>query len=150
MSLEVLYAPIVSVVPRKEVEDGESVWIKCNVSSNPRPSSIEWIKREDPSFRQSGDILRIERVTAQNSGTYICKAVNVINPSGTETTYERTGNASVALMIKHAPGKSHIEPSSPSVVEGSGVTLTCGATPPGWPTPQFRCVLMTCHDEVIN
>ncbi|ODM93874.1 Hemicentin-2, partial [Orchesella cincta] len=138
LTLEVLYAPIVSVVPRKEVEDGESVWIKCNVSSNPRPSSIEWIMKDDPSFRQSGDILRIERVTAQNSGIYICKAVNIINPSGQDTTYERTGNASVALMIKHAPGKSHIEPSAPSVVEGSGVTLTCGAKPPGWPIPQYR------------
>lgn len=58
MSLEVLYAPIVSVIAKKEIEEGENVWIKCNVSSNPRPASIEWIKMDDPNFRQTGDILR--------------------------------------------------------------------------------------------
>jgi len=138
LSLEVLYAPIVSVVQKKEVREGENVWIKCNVSSNPRPASIEWIKKGDPSFRQSGDILRIERVTAANEGTYICKAVNVLNPSGSVGQYERDGNASVALLIKHAPGTSHIDPVHPSVVEGAGVTLTCGSKPTGWPLPQYR------------
>lgn len=138
LSLEVLYAPIVSVIPKKEVEEGENVWIKCNVSSNPRPASIEWIKKDDPSFRQTGDILRIERVSAANVGTYLCKAVNIINPSGDSLTYERTGNASITLMIKHAPGKSFIEPGEPHVVEGSGITLNCGANPPGWPLPNYR------------
>ncbi|OXA59469.1 Hemicentin-2 [Folsomia candida] len=138
LSLEVLYAPIVSVIAKKEIEEGENVWIKCNVSSNPRPASIEWIKMDDPNFRQTGDILRIERVSAANVGTYACKAVNIINPSGDTSTYERTGNATVTLMIKHAPGKTFIEPAEPNVVEGSGVTLNCGANPPGWPLPNFR------------
>ena len=129
-----------SVIPKKEVEEGESVWVKCNVTSNPRPSAIEWVKKGDPSFRQSGDILRIDRVTAAHGGSYMCKAVNVLNPTGDVGQYERTGNASVALLIKHAPGKAVIEPSQPSVVEGSGVTLTCGANPPGWPLPHFRYI----------
>jgi echinoid protein len=135
----VLYAPIVSVMQRKEVEEGENVWIKCNVSSNPRPSSIEWVKKDDPNFRQSGDILRIERVSASNVGTYFCKATNILNPNHPRTeTYERSGNATVTLLIKHAPGKSFIEPNEPHVVEGSGVTLNCGANPPGWPAPNYR------------
>ena len=68
----------------------------------------------------------------------LISATNILNPSGDVNPYERTGNASVSLQIKHAPGKTIIEPSHPSVVEGSGVTLSCRADPPGWPLPQFR------------
>jgi echinoid protein len=73
LSLDVLYAPIVSLSSTKEYAEGDSVWVKCNVTSNPKPSSIEWIKKDDPNFRQSGDLLRIERVTATNVGTYVCR-----------------------------------------------------------------------------
>ncbi|KAK9729566.1 Immunoglobulin domain [Popillia japonica] len=142
ITVDVLYAPIVTLESKtKEAEEGESVTIKCNVTANPNPQTIEWIKDGKPDFRQNGDTLRLNRVTAENSGTYICRAVNLIKPSSfpnTRLPVEKIGNASIALLIRHKPGKARIMPDKPIANEGSAVTLTCTATPPGWPAPQYR------------
>lgn len=142
--LDVLYAPIVTLEAKtREAEEGESVNIKCNVSSNPPPKEVEWLKDGKPDFKQSGDTLRLTRVTAENGGTYICRAANVIIPSSLpirET--EKVGNASIALLIRHKPGKARIMPDKPIATEGSPVTLTCTATPSGWPAPQYRWFLI--------
>lgn len=138
--LDVLYGPIVTLESKtKEAEEGESVTIKCNVTSNPSPVSVEWLKDGKPDFRQNGDTLRLSKVTAENSGTYVCRATNVIIPSSLPVKrIEKVGNTSIALLIRHRPGKARITPERPIAIEGSGVTLTCTATPPGWPAPQYR------------
>lgn len=140
ITLDVLYAPVVTLESKtKEAEEGEAVTIKCNVTSNPPPTTVEWIKDGKPDFRQSGEMLRLSRVSAENSGTYICRAVNHLKPSGVSgRPIEKIGNASIALLIRHKPGKARIMPDKPTATEGSAVTLTCTATPPGWPAPQYR------------
>ncbi|KAL3269824.1 hypothetical protein HHI36_008882 [Cryptolaemus montrouzieri] len=138
--LDVLYGPIVELEAKtKEAEEGEPVHIQCNVTANPSPVTIEWVKDGKPEFRQSGDVLRLNRVTAEDSGTYICRAVNVIAPSATPVRRsEKIGNASIALLIRHKPGRARIMPDKPIATEGSTVSLTCTASPPGWPAPQYR------------
>lgn len=140
ITLDVLYSPVVTLEAKtKEAEESESVSIKCNVSSNPLATTIEWVKDGKPDFRQSGDTLRLSRVSAENSGTYICRAINIITPSSLPIrSNEKIGNASIALLIRHKPGKARIMPDKPIATEGSAVTLTCTATPPGWPAPQYR------------
>ncbi|XP_065156046.1 hemicentin-1 isoform X2 [Atheta coriaria] len=140
ISLDVLYAPIVVLEAKtREAEEGEAVTIRCNVTANPAPLTIEWVKDGKPDFRQTGDTLRISSVTAEHSGTYICRAVNVITPSALPLRRtEKVGNSSIALLIRHKPGKARITPDKPIATEGSPVTLTCTATPPGWPAPQYR------------
>ncbi|CAH1154135.1 unnamed protein product [Phaedon cochleariae] len=140
INLDVLYAPIVTIGPKtKEAEEGESVYIKCNVTANPSPVTVEWVKDGRPEFKQTGDTLRLSSVTADNSGTYICRAVNVISPSNAPVRLtEKIGNSSVALLVRHKPGQARIMPDKPIATEGSAVTLTCTATPPGWPAPQYR------------
>lgn len=135
-----LYTPIVKLEAKtKEAEEGASVYIKCNVTANPNPITVEWVKDGKPDFRQSGDTLRLSPVTAENSGTYICRAVNILSPSGFPGRLsERIGNESIALLIRHKPGRARIMPDKPVATEGSAVTLTCTATPPGWPAPQYR------------
>ncbi|KAF5284702.1 hypothetical protein FQR65_LT13455 [Abscondita terminalis] len=138
--LDVLYAPVVTLEAKtQEAEEGEAVSIKCNISSNPNPTTVEWIKDGKPDFRQSGDTLRLNHVNAENSGTYVCRAVNIITPSSLPIRRtEKIGNASIALLIRHKPGKARIMPDKPIATESSPVTLTCTATPPGWPAPQYR------------
>lgn len=140
ISLDVLYGPVVTLESKtKEAEEGEHVTIKCNVSSNPLPSSVEWLKEGKPDFRQKGDTLRLNHVQAENSGTYVCRATNSLSPSSSPVKQiEKVGNSSIALLIRHKPGKARITPEKPIAIEGSGVTLTCTATPPGWPAPQYR------------
>lgn len=136
--LDVLYPPVVVIESKtREAEERETVNIKCNVSSNPEPVSIEWLKEGNPEFRYSGDILTLREVRAENAGTYICRANNIMMPYGGKRV-ERVGNSSVALLVRHRPGQASINPSKPVVHVGNGVTLTCSANPPGWPVPQFR------------
>ncbi|XP_045473454.1 hemicentin-2 [Harmonia axyridis] len=138
--LDVLYGPIVTLEAKtKEAEEDEPVHIQCNVTANPSPVTIEWVKDGKPDFRQVGDVLRLGRVRAEDSGTYICRAVNVIAPSASSgRRSEKIGNASIALLIRHKPGRARIMPDKPVATEGSSVTLTCTASPPGWPAPQYR------------
>ncbi|XP_057656813.1 contactin-5 isoform X1 [Diorhabda carinulata] len=138
--LDVLYPPIVTLEAKtKEAEEGESVFIKCNITANPDPITVEWVKDGKPDFRQTGDTLKLSHVTAEHSGTYICRAVNMISPSAPPLRMnEKVGNASIALLVRHHPGRARIMPDKPIATEGSAVTLTCTATPPGWPAPQYR------------
>lgn len=72
--LDVLYGPIVTLEAKtKEAEEDEPVHIQCNVTANPSPVTIEWVKDGKPDFRQVGDVLRLGRVRAEDSGTYICR-----------------------------------------------------------------------------
>lgn len=129
------------VARQKEAEEGEMVTIKCNVSANPPPMTVEWLRDGRPDFRQNGDLLKLHRVSADSAGTYICRATNTLNPTGaTRQRIQKVGNATVTLLVRHRPGKAQITPDRPIASEGNAVTLTCSASPPGWPTPQYRYV----------
>ncbi|CAL4088052.1 unnamed protein product [Meganyctiphanes norvegica] len=137
ITVDVLYGPRVTVISNKDVDEGENILIPCNVTASPPPVTIEWLKIGDDSFRQNGELLRLDHVTAANQGDYICRAVNILNPTGGEAS-DRVGNATVAVRVRHAPGKTFITPSEPIAVQEEATTLTCGANPPGWPTPTYR------------
>ena len=137
ITLDVLYGPDVSVPASRDLEEGQDLVVACNVTANPTPVTIEWFKVDDPSFRQSGDILRINSVSAANQGNYICRAVNILAPTDGDRS-DRIGNATVAVRIRHSPGKSFIKLSNDVAVAGESITLTCGANPPGWPAPRYE------------
>ncbi|XP_026751978.2 hemicentin-1-like isoform X1 [Galleria mellonella] len=139
--LDVLYPPTVTVESKTfEAEEDGTVEIRCDVSANPKPTTIEWTMEGKPEFRQNGNTLLLTRVNADMAGTYICRAVNDISTS-TGKRVERASSASVAVLVRHKPGRAHISPDRPVAQEGSGVTLTCSAKPPGWPAPQYRWFL---------
>lgn len=137
--LDVLYPPTVSIegdtVRVADVED--SVTVHCNVSANPMPSVIEWLRDGRPEFRQPGSILRLTRVTAEHAGNYTCRAVNTIYPTGGERR-NHSAFASVTIRVRHKPGPARVTPDSPVAVEGSRVILTCMASPAGYPEPQYK------------
>ncbi|CAH4037827.1 unnamed protein product [Pieris brassicae] len=136
--LDVLYPPSVTVDSKTyDAEEGGTVEIRCEVSANPEPISIDWTKEGKPDFRQKGNTLVLTRVDAEMAGTYICKAINVIT-SSSGNRMERASSASVAVLVRHKPGRAFISPDRPVAQEGAGVTLTCSAKPPGWPSPQYR------------
>lgn len=138
ITLDVLFPPQVVIESKtREAEERETVRIRCNVTSNPQPVTIEWLKEGSPDFRYPGDTLELSAVRADHAGTYLCRAVNVMMPYGSKRV-ERVGNATVALLVRHRPGQAYINPSKPVVHVGNGVTLRCSANPPGWPVPQFR------------
>ena len=136
VTLDVLYGPTVTVPSTENLEETQQLIVTCNVSANPAPRTIEWFKEGDHSFKQNGDVLRIDSVTAADQGNYICRAINTLTPTN-QQAFDMVGNGTVAVRIRHAPGKSQIT-ITPSVgVLDESVTLTCESNPPGWPTPKY-------------
>lgn len=138
IELDVLSAPQVVIETKtREAEAREAVRIRCNITANPEPVTIEWLKEGSPEFRFAGDVLELNDIRAEHAGNYVCRAVNILKPYGGKQV-EREGNSSVALLVRHRPGQAYITPNRPVVHAGNGVTLTCSANPPGWPVPQYR------------
>nr|NP_001245866.1 friend of echinoid, isoform F [Drosophila melanogaster]AFH03542.1 friend of echinoid, isoform F [Drosophila melanogaster] len=136
--LDVLYPPIVFIESKThEAEEGETVLIRCNVTANPSPINVEWLKEGAPDFRYTGELLTLGSVRAEHAGNYICRSVNIMQPFSSKRV-EGVGNSTVALLVRHRPGQAYITPNKPVVHVGNGVTLTCSANPPGWPVPQYR------------
>jgi echinoid protein len=138
LKLDVLYGPIVTLQPAaREFNENDNIEVDCRVDANPRPSTIQWFKEGDERFVQNGPTLRLNGVTAQNNGRYICSATNHLQPTG-KGKLTRSGNATIDVNIRHKPGKGVITPETPKAIDGRRITLTCGADPPGYPTPQFK------------
>lgn len=136
--MSVQFGPVVTVIPEKEVVSGESINIQCTINSNPKPHTVIWTKENDKQFRQSGDILTLDRISPDDSGKYICTASNSIKPSGSLNSLEETSSASVNMRVLHKPGDTHILPHEPIAISGRPFSLSCGSSPPGWPKPEFR------------
>lgn len=137
--LDVLYPPTVSIEgdPVRVTDVEDSVTVHCNVSANPQPSVVEWLREGRPEFRQLGLILRLIRVTADHTGNYTCRAVNTIHPTGGQRR-NHSASATVTVRVRHKPGPARVTPDSPVAIEGSRVTLTCMANPAGYPEPQYK------------
>ncbi|XP_043478843.1 hemicentin-1 isoform X2 [Leptopilina heterotoma] len=139
LTLDVLYPPTVAIegssIRIAEVED--SVTVHCNVSSNPPPIIVEWLREGRPEYRQNGNILRLTRVTADQAGNYTCRAINNIHPSGGDRK-NHSASSKVTIRVRHKPGPAKITPDSPQAVEGSKIILTCMANPSGYPEPQYQ------------
>ena len=146
MKLDVLYGPEVTVPSQKEVEHGQEVIVNCEVSANPRPTTIVWTKEGDSEFKQNGPTLRLSGSdpVAVNNGKYTCSATNFIHPTGRQRM-ERQGNATISIAVKHAPGNTFILPKKPTAFEGKPITLECGAKPPcrWWKEGSENSVLAT-------
>jgi len=139
VKLDVLFGPEVSVPPLREVGQGEEVVVHCQVSANPRPTTIVWSKEGDSEFRQTGPTLRLPGTNpaATNNGRYTCSATNFIQPTN-RARQQRDGNATISIAVRHKPGKTFITPETPIGREGQPITLTCGAKPEGHPAPTYR------------
>lgn len=138
IQLDVLYSPVVVIEAKsKEAEEHGTISIRCNATSNPRPSSIEWFKEGTNERFLSGDVLQLNNIRASDAGNYICLATNEMALSNGKTVH-RTGNSTVSLLVRHRPGQAYINPSKPIVHVGNAVTLTCSASPAGWPGSHFQ------------
>ena len=139
LELIVLYGPKVNVVPEREAVTDEVLNVKCNIASNPKPHTVFWVKEGEPTFKQSGTVLVLNRIKAEDSGNYVCIATTSLKPSGmTVEGVERTANATVRIRVKHKPGQTDIIPQNPVAIAGKPFTLSCQSKPPGFPEPEYR------------
>ena len=135
--LDVQYGPQIVVSGANDVDLGETISLNCQVSANPRPLGVRWLRRDDPAFEQKGQELKISAAKAEDSGEYICSSYNIIHPTDRERL-RREKNATVLVNVRHKPGLASILPEEAIAVAGRSVTLVCRASPPGYPEPSYR------------
>ena len=107
------------------------------MSANPRPLAIQWLRKDDPEFVQTGQTLHISEARAEDSGEYVCNSYNTVHPAGSHRQ-RREKNATVVVNVRHKPGQASILPEEAIAVAGRSVTLVCHAEPPGYPEPTYR------------
>ncbi|XP_066461721.1 B-cell receptor CD22-like [Eleutherodactylus coqui] len=122
VSIEVLYPPknskctIVSGNIRKEQDQ---VSLQCTSDeSNPKISSYEWFKSEEPYKNTTSKTLQLQKVQWTDSGIYTCKATSAIGSSKRATC--------LPLMIQYAPKNVTVRVSpGNSVTEYTDIKLIC-------------------------
>ncbi|KAM9469238.1 myelin-associated glycoprotein isoform 1-T1 [Clarias gariepinus] len=124
IALDVKYAPRkVWVNVSKEVMEGSSVVLHCDVDSNPMPR-ITWLFGDDELMTETGSnaSLYLEAVTAEQEGSYTCVGDNGYG----------TMNTSMYLAVKYAPREPWVNESL-VVMEDSSLALHCNTQ--GNPVP---------------
>ncbi|XP_035659260.1 nephrin-like [Branchiostoma floridae] len=136
VTLDIKYAPIEPTIVSNAttVEEGDSVQLTCQTTSNP-PALYNWTKQsgdlpgdaKEETIGQTS-VLVIPGLTKDDSGTYICTASNVVLPGGTAEDYNLT------VLYLHQPIVRSNEVSivdgtlqQAAVGENTNVSITCTA-----------------------
>ncbi|XP_046537072.1 B-cell receptor CD22 isoform X3 [Equus quagga] len=92
--LQVLYAPRrlrVSVSPADGVTEGKKVVLTCQSDANPPVYEYSWFDWNNQSLHRYDQMLRLDPVKVQHSGTYRCRGTNRLgvgtSPPSTLTVY---------------------------------------------------------------
>uniref|UniRef100_A0A4W3GQQ4 Heparan sulfate proteoglycan 2 n=1 Tax=Callorhinchus milii TaxID=7868 RepID=A0A4W3GQQ4_CALMI len=140
VTLIVQGVPTVSVSPRGPVRLGvrDSITVECISKAEPRPV-VSWHRIEgrqrkplDAQTTQAGhSILKISSARVEDSGTYLCQAVNQLGSaeSRVEVLVDLTPSAPTAPQIT-------VEETTSVATTGGTTTLHCSAT--GYPTPVIQ------------
>ncbi|GIY43471.1 hemicentin-2 [Caerostris darwini] len=126
--LEVLYLPEIRLEgqPVRDIEEGESVSVKCVVDANPQANVI-WKKSGYSSIYALKDQIEFMPVKRSDSGIYSCSATNDVG-----TSHELEVN----IDVKYKPQILNVSPiHGATVAVYNSTTLVCEAE--GNPQPRF-------------
>ncbi|GFT57671.1 putative cell adhesion molecule [Nephila pilipes] len=126
--LEVLYLPEIRLEgqPVRDIEEGESVSVKCVVDANPQANVI-WKKSGYSSIYALKDQIEFMPVKRSDSGVYSCSATNDVG-----TSHELEVN----IDVKYKPQILNVSPiHGATVAVYNSTTLVCEAE--GNPPPKY-------------
>ncbi|XP_058655738.1 B-cell receptor CD22 isoform X2 [Onychostoma macrolepis] len=121
ITIDVKYGPKeVTVEPQGSIIDlneGDKLTLKCSVkTSNPPAKQFSWYNNNQVQ-QQTSETLTIIKVTADDRGSYHCKASNDIKTAQSNN---------ITVSVKYSPRNIKIEGTT-SVKVGTPLTLTCSA-----------------------
>ncbi|XP_077985743.1 nephrin-like isoform X2 [Glandiceps talaboti] len=74
ITLDVQYAPMVTIEGSTTVKEGEALELVCNIDANPEHDKLRWIHHNDSV--QIGDRLTLNNIYRSQGGRYTCEASN--------------------------------------------------------------------------
>ncbi|XP_056651603.1 basement membrane-specific heparan sulfate proteoglycan core protein isoform X5 [Monodelphis domestica] len=112
-----------------EITEGQTVDLNCVVPGQAH-AQVTWYKRGSslPVRRQDhGTWLRLYQVTPADSGEYVCRVVRGSRPheASLVITVQPSRSSDGSIPAPATPAPVRIESSSPTVVEGQTVDLSC-------------------------
>ncbi|XP_038163323.1 basement membrane-specific heparan sulfate proteoglycan core protein-like [Cyprinodon tularosa] len=129
--LNVKFPPKVKLTPvgPLQITTGDPVTVECSATGRPRPT-LTWKRRGSTLQLVSQEINDVKIIKwpstrPEDSGVYVCQAVNVLGES----------EAAVEITVVGPPGApvASVNPGEMTVIEGQTVTMECKAT--GSPPP---------------
>ncbi|KFD56179.1 hypothetical protein M513_02957 [Trichuris suis] len=134
VNLDVQYEPDINLLSEVIVKEGESLHLKCDVTSNPPPYTVSWITPDQEVHNSS--VLQLSSVNKAQAGTYTCMARNRLTVMDQKSA-ERVASKSTTVIVSHQPGLATITVDEPVVI-GATVTLNCSADSAGYPPARYR------------
>ncbi|KAL7637906.1 UNVERIFIED_CONTAM: hypothetical protein RMT77_011519 [Armadillidium vulgare] len=135
IALDVQYSPTVTLQgsPTGDIEEGiDRVALQCLADANP-PANIIWKRIGEDKIFSFQETIEFNPATRKHSGTYTCKASNVVGMSDPLT---------VRLDVKYPPEVFEIGPDRQVTgVLGNRTVLTCQAN--GDPKPKYEWFQVT-------
>uniref|UniRef100_A0A5F8H200 Basement membrane-specific heparan sulfate proteoglycan core protein n=1 Tax=Monodelphis domestica TaxID=13616 RepID=A0A5F8H200_MONDO len=108
-----------------EITEGQTVDLNCVVPGQAH-AQVTWYKRGS-SLPDHGTWLRLYQVTPADSGEYVCRVVRGSRPheASLVITVQPSRSSDGSIPAPATPAPVRIESSSPTVVEGQTVDLSC-------------------------
>uniref|UniRef100_A0A5F8HD19 Basement membrane-specific heparan sulfate proteoglycan core protein n=1 Tax=Monodelphis domestica TaxID=13616 RepID=A0A5F8HD19_MONDO len=129
--MEVVIVPDSGLIPAMRIEssspsvtEGQTVDLNCVVTGHAH-AQVTWYRRGGslPTQHQAhGTRLRLHQLTPADAGTYVCR---FNGPSGHQEAFIDISVSHAASPDSATPAPVRIESSSPTVVEGQTVDLSC-------------------------
>ncbi|KAL3887448.1 hypothetical protein ACJMK2_027389, partial [Sinanodonta woodiana] len=99
LTLDVQYAPQVSVSESEAIVEGKNLSVTCNVSANPK-ADVLWTKSGMNKIVSAN--LTIAKINRRQAGVYTCTANNSLYPTG-QLPVTRTASKRLQIYVLHAP-----------------------------------------------
>nr|XP_034303699.1 hemicentin-1 isoform X2 [Crassostrea gigas] len=122
VTVNVEYPPSVTSFNTQYPTELSDLSIRCSATAgNPSNHVYYWTRSEDDSFRENNTYLRLNGIRRNESGSYICTAVNFYSTGG-----EGKDSKTLSVNVQYPPVVSPL----PNVkrVEGEHVSILCNVT----------------------
>ncbi|KAI4900713.1 hypothetical protein NFI96_029146 [Prochilodus magdalenae] len=110
--------------PRGLVKEGDTVEIRCRGDGNP-PPPIAFTREQhlEEDLEADNDLLVLKDVTRGDSGTYLCRSLDVDSTDGEDVV----GNLPLTVHLKYLDPAVVVPKDSEVMQKGENLTATCNA-----------------------
>ncbi|XP_036366857.1 uncharacterized protein LOC115221265 isoform X3 [Octopus sinensis] len=142
LSLDVLYKPKLTVVPKVVVNITDPVQFECRADANPMPNVLRWTPSVGVETTRPSNILT--RLTSSSASRliareYTCESTNSLIPSLGDAVLNANSSAVTTLYVRYSPGNVEVTSNSIPIKGAEPISLTCKVDPnnSGYPLPTY-------------
>eukprot|EP00106_Octopus_bimaculoides_P010649 XP_014778091.1 PREDICTED: uncharacterized protein LOC106874759 isoform X1 [Octopus bimaculoides] len=142
VSLDVLYKPKLTVMPKVVVNITDPVQFECRADANPVPNVLRWTPSDNVATNTPSRILATWRSSSASrliAREYTCESANSLVPSLGDAVINANSSAVTTLYVRYSPGNVEINSNNIPIKGAEPISLTCKVDPnnSGYPLPTY-------------